>query len=626
MLCSPQIPVAPVFVFLQILTFLAATGLASDTWFVRNDPSWVDKLSQPRYDILFEHDVKVRMRDGVRLSANIWRPKAEGKFPIIFVYMPYDNTRKSEFFQGDIIGHAQYFVPRGYVFACIDVRGRYDSEGESYLYWDPKWREGKFDGQDVYDCQTWLGEQPWSTGKIGMCGGSYLGFVQWMGATEANRYLTALIPYVTPDDHWDNVYPNGAFQLSNSLNLLALLGNLTANNNDGLRNDFLDWDKLYRYLPIRTMDQAIFGQTDILWQDLVDHPDNDHYWRFSVGDRPRAGEMSAGKYAQVQVPTLNITGWYDQVSQSTINGYLGMVRYGPEEIRDRHRLLVGPWRHGVGPREVGDLDYGPEADVDFRPIELRWYDYWLKGIDNGMMDEPRVDIFVMGDNKWRGEHEWPLSRSRNTKYYLHSEGRANSRFGNGTLSTRPPSREPADVFVYDPDDPVPTYGGNVSMYPSTGGPRDQRAIQRRDDVLVFTGEVLRKEVEVTGRVLTMLHAASSAADTDFTAKLVDIHPNGYAQLLAEGIIRARYRDSFKKQILLEPGKVYEYTIDLWSISHVFKRGHRIQLEISSSNFPKYDRNPNTGHKFGEDAELRKATQTVHHDADYPSHIVLPVIP
>ena len=592
----------------------------SHTWFVRNDPSWVDKLSQPQYEIKFEFDVKVPMGDGVKLSANIWRPKAEGKFPVIFMYNPYDNTSRS------MIEKAQYFVPRGYVFAAIDVRGRYDSEGASYLYWDPDWRNGKFDGQDVYDCHTWLGEQPWSTGKIGMTGGSYLGFVQWMGAPLANPYLTTLIPYVSPDDHYDNVFPNGALQLSNSLNLLAILGNLTANNNNDLRSYFWDWDKLYRHLPIRTMDEAMFGQTDILWQDLVDHPDNDHYWRFSVGDRPRAGEMSAGKYPQVKVPTLNITGWYDQVSQATINNYLGMVRYGPEELRDQHHLLVGPWRHGVGPREVGDLDYGPEADVDFLPIELRWYDYWLKGIDNGMMDEPPVDIFVMGENRWRSEQEWTLSRAQETKYYFHSSGRANTRFGDGSLNTTPPADEPTDSFVYDPEDPVPTYGGNVSMYPSTGGPRDQRAIQRRDDVLVYTGETLEKDTEVTGRILTKVYAASSAADTDFTAKLVDVHPNGYAQLLAEGIIRARYRNSFKKQELLTPEEVYEYTVDLWSVSHVFQKGHKIQVEISSSNFPKYDRNPNTGHKYGEDAELQKASQEMYHNSQYPSHIIFPVVP
>ena len=592
----------------------------SHTWFVRNDPSWVDKLSQPQYEIKFELDVKVPMRDGAKLSANIWRPDAEGKFPVIFMYNPYDNTSRR------MIEKAQYFVPRGYIFAAIDVRGRYDSEGASYLYWDPDWRNGKFDGQDVYDCHTWLGEQPWSTGKIGMTGGSYLGFVQWMGAPLANPYLTTLIPYVSPDDHYDNVFPNGALQLSNSLNLLAILGNLTANNNNGLRSYFWDWDKLYRHLPIRTMDEALFGQTDILWQDLIDHPDNDHYWRFSVGDRPRAGEMSAGKYPQVKVPTLNITGWYDQVSQATINNYLGMVHYGPEELRDQHHLLVGPWRHGVGPREVGDLDYGPEADVDFLPIELRWYDYWLKGIDNGMMDEPPVDIFVMGENRWRSEQEWTLSRAQETKYYFHSSGRANTRFGDGRLDTTPPADEPTDSFVYDPEEPVPTYGGNVSMYPSTGGPRDQRAMQRRDDVLVYTSETLPKEIEVTGRILTQLYAASSATDTDFTAKLVDVHPNGYAQLLAEGIIRARYRNSFKKQELLTPQEVYEYTVDLWSVSHVFQKGHKIQVEISSSNFPKYDRNPNTGHKYGEDAELEKATQTIYHDSQYLSHIILPVVP
>ena len=592
----------------------------SHTWFVRNDPSWVDKLSQPQYEIKLEFDVKVLMGDGAKLSANIWRPDAEGKFPVIFMYNPYDNTSRS------MIKKAQYFVPRGYVFAAIDVRGRYDSEGASYLYWDPDWRNGKFDGQDVYDCHTWLGEQPWSTGKIGMTGGSYLGFVQWMGAPLANPYLTTLIPYVSPDDHYDNVFPNGALQLSNSLNLLAILGNLTANNNNDLRSYFWDWDKLYRHLPIRTMDEAMFGQTDILWQDLVDHPDNDHYWRFSVGDRPRAGEMSAGKYPQVKVPTLNITGWYDQVSQATINNYLGMVRYGPEELRDQHHLLVGPWRHGVGPREVGDLDYGPEADVDFLPIELRWYDYWLKGIDNGMMDEPPVDIFVMGENRWRSEQEWTLSRAQETKYYFHSSGRANTRFGDGSLNTTPPADEPTDSFVYDPEDPVPTYGGNVSMYPSTGGPRDQRAIQRRDDVLVYTGGTLTKDIEVTGRILTKVYAASSAADTDFTAKLVDVHPNGYAQLLAEGIIRARYRNSFKKQELLTPEEVYEYTVDLWSVSHVFQKGHKIQVEISSSNFPKYDRNPNTGHKYGEDAELQKASQAMYHNSQYPSHIIFPVVP
>jgi putative CocE/NonD family hydrolase len=236
----------------------------------------------------------------------------------------------------------------------------------------------------------------------------------------------------------------------------------------------------------------------------------------------------------------------------------------------------------------------------------------------------------MGENKWRREQEWPPNRAQNTNYYLRGVGRANSRYGDGKLSTTPPSQEPTDSFVYDPQDPVLSYGG-IEIFqgfnkPNTDGPRDQRAIQNRNDVLVYTSEPQQADLEVTGRLLFKLYAASSAKDTDFTAKLVDVHPNGYAQILKDGVIRARYRNSFKKQELLTPDKVYEYTIDLWSTSHVFQKGHRIQVEISSSNFPKFDRNPNTGHKFGEDAELQKATQTIHHNNQFASHIILPVVP
>jgi len=608
--------------------------LNQGAWFMRNDPSWVSKLSQPKYDIQFEFNVKkVPMRDGIKLSANIWRPKAEGRFPVIYMHTPYDKS--SKFF---CINRAKYFVPRGYVVVAVDVRGKHDSDGEHYFYWHSNWRQGKFEGQDVYDCQTWLGEQPWSTGKIGMTGPSYLGFVQWMGAVLDNPYLTTIIPYVSPDDHYDNVYQNAAFQIVMNMRMIVGFGGSRTGGGD--LGDFLDWEKLTRYLPLRTMDEAILGKTCQLWQDFIDHPDNDYYWRFSVGDRPRSGEISAGKYPQVKVSTLNITGWYDEVQQATINNYLGMVRYGPEELRTKHRLIVGPWQHATGKRLVGDLDFGPQANMDslpmdlrfhdhwLKPIELRWYDYWLKGMDNGMMEEPPVHIFVMGENKWRNEKEWPLKRTQDTKYYLHGGGRANSRFGDGRLSTTPPTNEPTDSFVYDPQDPVLSYGGIETWQgfgaPNIDGPRDQRGIQNRNDVLVYTGEPQQTDLEITGRLLFKLYAASTAKDTDFTAKLVDLHPNGYAQILKDGVIRARYRTSFKKQDLLTPGKVYEYTIDLWSVSHMFLKGHRIQVEISSSNFPKFDRNPNTGHKFGEDSELQKATQTIYHNSEYASHIILPV--
>jgi putative CocE/NonD family hydrolase len=337
--------------------------------------------------------------------------------------------------------------------------------------------------------------------------------------------------------------------------------------------------------------------------------------------------MSRGQYWKVRVPTLNLTGWYDQVSQATINNYIGMVEFGPHEIRGQHQLIVGPWRHGnTLPRTVGEIDFGAGAAINYLQIEQRWFDRWLKDIDNGVEREPPVSIFVMGTNRWRAESEWPPTRARERVYYLHGGVGANSRHGDGTLSLLAPGDEAPDSFTYDPENPVPTLGGNVNMHPEAcGGPQDQRRIQDREDVLVFTGERLVDDIEVTGRVLVTLYAATTARDTDFTAKLVDLRPDGYAQIVAEGIIRGRYRASFKRQQLLEPGQVYRFTIDLWSISHVFQRDHRIVLEISSSNFPKYDRNPNTGCVFGEDERFVRAQQMVHHDRLHPSCISLPVI-
>ncbi len=608
----------------------------AEPWFLQENGAWVRQLSQPKYEIEFEfNQKKVPMRDGVMLSANIWRPKAEGKFPVVYIHTAYNKSDG-----GLALRRAKYFVPRGYVFAAVDCRGRYDSDGEHYFYWHKDWNKGGFEGQDVHDSLAWLGTQKWSSGKVGMAGGSYLGFVQWMGAPLGSPYLSALVPYVSPDDHYDNVFPNGAFQLTNSMFILALLGGCR-NNNSELITKFLDWNKLVKHLPLRNIDEIMLGEKLQLWQDFIDHPDDDHYWRFSVGDRIRPGEMGPGRYPQVNVPSLNITGWYDQVQQATINNYLGMVKYGPESLRSKHQLIVGPWRHNVGLRQVGDLDFGTRADLSSMPadlrfesdwlksVELRWFDYWLKGIANGVTEESPVNIYVMGENRWRGEAAWPVNRARSVDYYLSSSGHANSRFGDGKLNLEIPATVASDQFVYDPEDPVPTYGGVEPWQgygiPESDGPRDQRKVQGRNDLLVYTSEPAAKDMEVSGRIICTLFAASSAKDTDFTAKLIDVHPNGYAQLLREGIVRGRYRNSFKKQELLAPGEIYKYTIDLWSVSHVFLPGHKIQVEISSSNFPKYDRNPNTGAKFGEDARLEKANQTIYHGRDHPSHISLPVV-
>jgi putative CocE/NonD family hydrolase len=591
-------------------------------WFMDATGAWVNNLSKPNESVMFEFDVKVPLRDGTKLSANIWRPKAPGKHPVVVMYTPYDSTSRW------VNGEAQYYATRGYAFAGIDIRGRYGSEGRSYLYWHDTWRSGGFEGQDVQDVINWLGERPWSTGKVAMQGPSYLAMVQWMGAYLGSPYLTALVPECSPGDHYNNVFPGGAFQLGNSVLFLTKLGGSRTNNDD--LKPFFDWEKIYRHLPLRTTDETFVGKKVQVWQDFLDHPDHDEYWRFSIANWPSVGEMTPGKYANVKVPTLNITGWYDQVQQDTINNYLQVVEYGPANLKDKHRLIVGPWRHNAYVRKTGDIDFGGDADVDMKPIKLRWYDFWLKGMANGILDEPPVDIFVMGESKWRSEPKWPLGRAVETKYHLHSSGKANSRFGEGALATTPPDNEPVDSYIYDPDDPVPTYG-NVEPWQDylsndVDGPRDRRAIQRRDDVLVFSTPELESDVEVTGRIFVKLFAASTAPDTDFTAILNDVGPDGYARILADGIIRARYRKSFMKQELITPGTVYEYTIDLMSISHLFQKGHRIQLEVSSSNFPNYDRNPNTGKPLGSDSELRKATQRIFHDRRYPSHVILPVVP
>jgi len=591
-------------------------------WFLDGNGPWAKNLSQPNQSVMFEFDVKIPLRDGIKLSANIWRPKAPGKYPVVVMYTPYDSTSRW------VNGEAQYYATRGYAFAGIDIRGRYGSEGRSYLYWYDTWQSGGFEGQDVQDVINWLGERPWSTGKVAMQGPSYLAMVQWMGAYLGSPYLTAMVPECSPGDHYNNVFPGGAFQLGNSVLFLTKLGG-SRTNNDDLR-PFFDWENVYRHLPLRTTDETFVGKKVQVWQDFLDHSDHDEYWRFSVANWPSVGEMTPGKYANVKVPTLNITGWYDQVQQDTINNYLQVVKYGPTNLKDKHRLIVGPWRHNAYIRKTGDIDFGGDADVDMKPIKLRWYDFWLKGVSNGMLDERPVDLFVMGENKWRSEPQWPIARAVGTKYHLHSSGKANSRFGDGTLSAIAPENEPVDAYIYDPEDPVPTYG-NVEPWQNylsndVDGPRDRRAIQRRDDVLVFTTPELESDIEVTGRILVKLFAASSAPDTDFTAILNDVGPDGYARILADGIIRARYRKSFVKQELISPGTVYEYTIDLMSISHLFQKGNRIQLEISSSNFPNYDRNPNTGKPLGSDTELRKATQRIFHDHRYPSHVILPVVP
>ncbi|WP_129779508.1 CocE/NonD family hydrolase [Peristeroidobacter soli] len=557
----------------------------------------VSLAAEPASDIVVEMNVMVPMRDGTRLSTDIYRPAKPGRYPVILFRDAYGNGSGS-------IASARKWTDHGYVYVSQDVRGRYDSEGSYYPY--------VYEINDGYDTQQWAGAQSWSSGKVGMIGESYRAAVQWLPAHLRAPSLTAIAPRVTPYNYYkDVVYSGGALLLASRLDWAFYMSGRTAQSG-------FDWDKMRLHLPLKTMDQA-FGYNTQHWRDWIAHPSYDSYWKvFDVEARVN----------DIDVPSFNMGGWYDAFLRGTLASYTSMSKGAySDRARRGQKLLVGPWNHFAGrPMNGAALDFGPDAQVDFNALERRWYDHWLKGEDNGVMQEAPVRIFVMGENRWRDEQEWPLARTRYTKYYLQSAGKANTASGDGQLVTKAPSGGGTNTYIYDPANPVPTKGGNLLPVSLGAGPAEQGEVSRRDDVLVFTTAPLTQDTEVTGNISVTLYAASSAPDTDFTAKLVDVHPDGKAYNLADGVIRARYRESLERPALIEPGKVYEYKIDLWATSNVFKKGHQIRVDLSSSNFPKYDRNPNTGHKFGEDAELRTATQTIHHSRQYPSHITLPVIP
>ena len=366
------------------------------------------------------------------------------------------------------------------------------------------------------------------------------------------------------------------------------------------------------------------GERAPYYYDWLAHPEYDDYWKqVSIEE----------SHADIAIPAYNFGGWYDIFMGGTIRNYQRMRELGASDLaRSGQRLTIGPWIHGGSPPSVsGEYNFGTRAAgaaIDLMGDMLRFYDHVLLGKDNGFADDRPVRLFVMGENAWRREDEWPLSRAVETAYYLHSDGRANSLNGDGALSVETPGDQPSDSYVYNPVNPVPTVGGGLCCDPAfmANGAYDQRWVEGREDVLVYSTPPLAEDVEVTGPVSVTLFASSSAVDTDFTAKLVDVEPSGYARNLTDGIIRARYRNPRQPAELIAPGDIIEYTIDLWATSNLFKKGHRIRVEISSSNFPRFDRNMNTGAPIGSDVEFQPALQTIYHTPEYPSRLTLPVVP
>ena len=571
-----------------------------------------------------ETNLPVTMRDGTTLYADVYRPDRPGPFPVLLQRTPYDKASPGSALELDPLKAAK----RGYAVVIQDTRGRHTSEGEFYCFRD--------EINDGYDTVEWAASQPWSSGKVGMYGASYVGATQWLTAVSEPPHLAVIVPNVTASNYHEGwVYQGGAFELG--FNVSWTLGSLALGNFENISSaknlpedrqqrlvEAIDsMESSFRASPLVEFPHLKGGLADYFY-DWIAHPDYDEYWKKLCIEE---------SHSKVTAPALNIGGWYDIFLGGTIRNYLGMREKGAtEEARRGQKLIIGPWQHSSrGSSLVGSHYFGLAADagsLDLDGIHFKWFDYWLKGENNGILDEPPVRIFVMGDNVWRDEQEWPLARARPTDYYFHSQGQANSLHGNGTISTEAPGEEPADVFLYNPANPVPTRGGPLccDSYFVANGASEQREIEARDDVLVYTTPPLEREVEVTGPVTVTLWAATSATDTDFTAKLVDVCEDGCARNLTDGIIRARYRDSTASPTLVEPGKAYRYTIDLWATSNVFKAGHRIRVEISSSNFPRFDRNTNTGNIIAQDTETKPALQTVLHNAQHPSHINLPIIP
>jgi uncharacterized protein len=561
-------------------------------------------------EIKIQRYLAATMRDGVKLYGDLYRPARDGKFPVIIVRTPYGVQRDG--MQAPLIKFAQ----QGYAVLIQDVRGRYESEGK----WDPF----RTEGQDGYDTIEWAAKQPWSNGKVATQGGSYLGHVQWAAATHAPPSLVSSFPMVASTDIYKNwLSQGGAFRLSFNYGwgVVRMPNRIMLPqywHTEAFAPPELKYEKILRHLPLSDIDLQSGDYAVPHFRDWVKHQSFDTYWK-SISDEQR--------FEKVKVPVHTSGGWFDIFLNGTINGFTGMRRTGgTEKARRESKMIIGAWGHGPS-QKFGDVDFGPTANRDMFERQLRWYNHYLKGEDNGIDREPPVEIFYMGVNKWQQAQDWPLPDTKFTPYYLGSGGKANSASGDGVLAAAKPAGDVVDKYTYDPNNAVPTLGGNNCCgTPTVAGPRDQRPIESRNDVLVYTSEALKSPVAIAGPVKMKLFAATDGRDTDWMIKLVDVHPNGFAMNIAEGILRARFRNGVDKMELLQPNQVYEFNIDMAGTANVFQPGHRIRVDITSSNFPQFDRNPNTGEDLGASGKVRTAAQSVHHGAARASHIVLPVVP
>jgi putative CocE/NonD family hydrolase len=548
--------------------------------------------------VIVERNVAVPMRDGVLLRADVYRPEREGPVSAVLGRTPYDRSFGPT---PPSIIDPERAVGAGIALVCMDVRGQHGSDGEFYPF--------RAEGGDGYDSVEWVGAQPWCSGAVAMAGRSYTAAAQWLAAAAQPRHLRAIAPVVVGSNYFDCwVYQGGAFQLGFNLFWVQIMA--------GRGQRRVRMEEQYRHLPLGEASLVADSPSGRFYRDWLEHPVLDDYWR----------ELSIdASYGEVLVPALNIGGWYDIFLGGTLENYTRLRREGGSELaRTGTRLLVGPWAHGstYGAYPDHSFDaFSPHDGVDLQTAQL---DFLGEQLSAAACAEPPapVRIFVMGVNRWRDEQDWPLARAVYERWFLHSDG---------VLSRDAPADEPADTYRFDPRDPAPTIGGPTSLpgkfLRTNAGPLDQRPLEVRDDVLIYTSEPLADDLEVTGPLSLTLHAATSADDADWVAKLCDVGPDGFSRILAEGILRARFREGFEQECAVEPGRPYEYEIDLKATSNVFTCGHRIRLLLTSSSFPRFDRNAGTLAPPGavREEDLRVAQQTIYHDAARASSLLLPVV-
>jgi putative CocE/NonD family hydrolase len=561
------------------------------------------EISEERFsEVEVVHDLRVPMRDGVEMALDLVRPRGcEEPLPVLLGRTPYDKVIDREW---DPERYAR-LARRGYIVALSDCRGRFNSDGVFVPMVD--------EHADGHDTVEWIGEQSWCDGNVGMLGGSYGGWTQWYAASEAPRHLKAIVPYVSPPPSpWRNEpIQNGIYRLCYS-EWMVVMGQRSWRVDGWAKEAFTKQQDYFKALPVGDVDKAANVESD-WWREFIQHPNYDDFWR----------RASYGPYNKIRVPALNVSGWWDMNFPGSPENFEGMRREGATpESQIGQKLVIGPWAHYPNGETLSGVDFGEQALIELEEYVLRFLDRWLKGTENGIEDEDPVYVFVLNANEWRAEKNWPIPGTEEVPFYFHSGGQANSLLGDGVLSTEEPAtEEPPDRYEYDPENVGET------LWYLQGGPVDDRLATAREDVLCYTTEALTEPLEVIGWVTCQLYAASSALDTDWHARLVDVDPDGVARFLCHGMLRARFRESMEKPKLLEPNEptLFEFSMDATGIR--FPVGHRIRIEIASAWFTQWARNLNTGaENHWQEADPVIAQQTVFHQPGLASRVVLPVVP